>query len=227
MSLVGNLHCIYFLQVNVAVLECCLGILCNCAKRAENRYRISKVKLDKVIESFLITMKNIDKIILFSYVSMIYFLPAETITVLPINTGAVKELVDLLEQAASKKDFDANYKFPILGGVNFHGFEIIMAIDAFAHSKEATKKMIDNKVFTHLVNYAKKDINTYHQELVLIAIYKLLSPDTVEAAFTNTGLEPLLHSLTASETDGISYGAIRVNEKLNGFSKLSKCKLTK
>ena len=107
-----------------------------------------------------------------------------------------------------------------------HGFEIIMAIGSLAHNKEAKKAMTVCNVFTHLVTYAQRNSDTYHQELVLIAIHSLLAPDTVQAALSVTGLEELLDLLAASGTDGVHQEAIRVKEKLKVFKVTLKRKFT-
>ena len=184
--------------------------------------------LDDVIVSFLNTAENDENTILFGYVSLIYLLPNTTIQKLSINTGALNKIVNFLKTAASDKEFNVSYNFSELGeGIRMHGFEIIMAIGALAHNKEAKKAMIVNNVFTHLVTYAQRNSDTYHQELVLIAIHSLLAPDTVQAALSVTGFEALLDLLAASETDGVRQEAIRVKEKLKASKVPPKRKLTK
>ena len=200
--------------------------MCNCAKRSENRSYIKKVGFEEILLSFLDPTSNEENTILYSYVAIVYLLPQETVSKLTLHEASLNKLVVFLKTASVSENCNCEHNFADLGtNVNMHGYEILMAIGALAHNKEARKLMTAQNVFIHLVNYGNRNNDPYNLELVLNAIHSLLAGDNIQAALKATGIEQLVETLTKSDTDGVRQEAIRVSEKIKALKIPPKRKL--
>ena len=203
------------------MLKSSVGTLCNCGKRSENRHYIQNVGLVQILVTYLDVSSNINDIIFYGYISFVFLLPNTEIQKLQLKESRLKALVSCLEAASKHPAFRCKYLFEQLsGGVQPHCFELVMAVGALAIHDAARAMLVEMQVISHLVTYANRDNDSYHQELCLKAMHALLAKETFYTILKEKEFSKLIVKLIKSEHDGVRQEALRVGEKIRNLKNL-------